>query len=32
MQANGLRVHGILPEADWCAWDERFRRETTGLP
>src|SRR4051794_26068548 len=22
----GLKVSGILPEADWLAWDERFRR------
>lgn len=29
---TGLRVHGVLPEADWWAWDERFRREIAGLP
>ncbi len=28
----GLRVRGILPEADWWAWDARFRREAAGLP
>jgi hypothetical protein len=21
----GLQVCGVLPEADWCAWDEKFR-------
>jgi hypothetical protein len=26
----GLQVHGVLPEADWRAWDERFRREAAG--
>ncbi len=29
---TGLRVHGVLPEADWWAWDERFRTEAAGLP
>jgi hypothetical protein len=29
---NGLRVRGILPEADWCLWDERFRESAAGLP
>lgn len=28
----GLRVVGVLPEADWNAWDARFRREAGGLP
>ena len=28
----GLRVYGILPEADWRAWDERFCTEAAGLP
>jgi hypothetical protein len=28
----GLQVYGILPEADWRAWDERFRTEAAGLP
>lgn len=28
----GLRVRGILPEADWWAWDARFRREAAELP
>lgn len=31
-ETTGLRVHGVLPEADWRAWDERFRREVVGLP
>jgi|GEM_PF-2183895 len=28
----GLRVRGVLPEADWWAWDQRFRDEAAGLP
>ena len=32
VEPTGLQVHGVLPEADWCAWDERFRREADGLP
>ena len=32
VEATGLHVHGVLPEADWWAWDERFRREADGLP
>ena len=28
----GLQVYGILPEADWWAWDERFRTEIAELP
>jgi hypothetical protein len=28
----GLQVHGILPEADWWAWDERFRAAAASLP
>jgi hypothetical protein len=28
----GLQVRGILPEADWWAWDERFRAAAAGLP
>ena len=28
----GLRVCGVLPEADWWAWDERFRSAIGGLP
>lgn len=28
----GLQVYGILPEADWWAWDARFRNEAAGLP
>lgn len=30
--AAGLQVHGVLPEADWRAWDGRFRTEAAGLP
>lgn len=29
---TGLLVNGILPEADWYAWDDRFRTEANGLP
>ena len=25
VEPPGLQVYGILPEADWLAWDERFR-------
>ena len=32
VEPTGLRVRGILPEADWRAWDERFRTEAVGLP
>ena len=32
VEPTGLQVHGVLPEADWCAWDERFRTEAAGLP
>ncbi len=32
VEPTGLQVHGVLPEADWWAWDERFRREAEGLP
>lgn len=28
----GLQVYGVLPEADWRAWDERFRSSACGLP
>lgn len=28
----GLHVHGMLPEADWWAWDARFRTEAAMLP
>lgn len=28
----GLRVHGVLPEADWWAWDKHFRMKAAGLP
>ena len=28
----GLQVYGVLPEADWWAWDERFRSAIGGLP
>ena len=29
---TGLRVHGIVPEADWWAWDHRCRKGAAGLP
>lgn len=29
---TGLRIRGVLPEADWWAWDQRFRAEAAGLP
>jgi hypothetical protein len=32
VEPPGLQVYGILPEADWSAWDERFRIEAAGLP
>lgn len=32
VEPTGLQVHGVLPEADWRAWDEWFRREADGLP
>ena len=32
VEPTGLLVHGVLPEADWWAWDERFRTEAAGLP
>ncbi|QDV35565.1 hypothetical protein [Tautonia plasticadhaerens] len=32
VEPPGLRVYGVLPEADWWAWDERFRAAAEGLP
>ena len=32
VEPTGLQVHGVLPEADWWAWDERFREAVVGLP
>jgi hypothetical protein len=32
VEPTGLQVRGILPEADWISWDERFRTEAAGLP
>ena len=32
VEPPGLQVYGILPEADWWAWDERFRSAIGGLP
>jgi hypothetical protein len=32
VEPDGLQVHGILPEADWRAWDEHFRTEAAWLP
>jgi len=29
---TGLRVSGVLPEADWWAWDEQFREAAVELP
>jgi hypothetical protein len=29
---SGLKVYGILPEADWWAWDHQFRSRASGLP
>lgn len=31
-EPSGLRVRGVLPEADWWAWDRRFREEADELP
>ncbi len=31
-EPTGLQVYGVLPEADWRAWDERFREAVSGLP
>lgn len=31
-EPDGLRVRGVLPEADWWAWDRQFRGEAGGLP
>jgi hypothetical protein len=32
VEPTGLLVRGILPEAEWISWDERFRTETSELP
>ena len=32
VEPTGLQVCGVLPEADWWAWDEQFRTEAVGLP
>ena len=32
VEPTGLQVYGVLPEADWGAWDQRFRTEAAGLP
>ena len=32
VEPPGLQVYGVLPEADWRAWDERFRADAAGLP
>ena len=32
VEPSGLQVYGVLPEADWRAWDERFREGAAGLP
>lgn len=31
-EPRGLLVRGVLPEADWRLWDERFRAATAALP
>jgi hypothetical protein len=28
----GLKVYGVLPEADWCVWDEQLRSRAAALP
>ncbi|WP_165072790.1 hypothetical protein [Paludisphaera rhizosphaerae] len=32
VEPPGLQVYGMLPEADWSAWDARFQAEATTLP
>lgn len=32
VEPPGLQVYGILPEADWGAWDARFRKAAERLP
>ena len=32
VEPPGLQVYGVLPEADWRAWDEQFRSAIGGLP
>jgi hypothetical protein len=32
VEPPGLQVYGVLPEADWWAWDEHFRVAAAGLP
>lgn len=32
VETPGLQVYGVLPEADWWAWDGRFRAGAAGLP
>jgi hypothetical protein len=32
VEPPGLQVYGILPKADWWAWDERFRTQAAVLP
>jgi hypothetical protein len=32
VEPPGLQVFGVLPEADWHAWDARFRAATASLP
>lgn len=31
-EPSGLQVCGVLPEADWRSWDEKFRAATATLP
>ncbi|MDR3620627.1 MAG: hypothetical protein P4L85_14845 [Paludisphaera borealis] len=32
VEPPGLQVYGVLPEADWWAWDEQFRSRAATLP
>ncbi len=32
VEPSGLQVFGVLPEADWLAWDARFLAATAELP
>lgn len=32
VEPTGLQVCGILPEAEWWTWDERFREAAGDLP
>ncbi len=32
VEPPGLQVHGVLPEADWWVWNEKFLAATAALP